>query len=257
MKNKLIFLGTGASLGVPLLGCPCEVCQSKDPKNKRTRPSVLIKTEGKTFVIDTGPDFRQQALRHHIYDVDGILYTHAHNDHTCGIDELRAIHYRRQKSIPVLLSNETAEDISSRYYYFFQTKMEPQKRIMDFQLLPAKAGTVEFAGMKIQYMSYKQCGMLVQGYRFGTLAYLSDIRDYEESIFSHLVGVKTLIISALRFTHSNMHLTVDEAVDFSKKINAEHTYITHISHDLEHEKTNSYLPENVKLAYDGQEIDFG
>lgn len=258
MNARLLFLGTGASMGVPVIGCGCSVCHSDSPFNKRLRPSVLICIDQQQLVIDPGPDFRQQALRCQLTHLDGVLLTHAHHDHTAGIDELRPFTFNSQKPLPLLLSAETAEEIKSRYYYLFKSEHHAEKFIpkIDLQLLPTTEGEVEFEGQLINYVTYRQGKMLVNGFQFGNLVYLSDIHTFSPSIFTHLRGVKTLIISALRYTPSVLHFSVDEAVDFANQLGAEEVWLTHISHDLEHDKTNAYLPSHVRLAYDGLEIDF-
>ena len=258
MKNKLIFLGSGGSVGVPVIGCQCEVCCSKDPHNKRLRPSVILFIKNRQFLIDCSPDFRLQALHYNISHLDGILLTHAHYDHTGGIDDLRPIYFKRKAPIPILLSNETAQDLQSRYYYFFKSTVEKEKFIsqLHLQLLPDVEGSVVFEDLPVQYVSFTQGGMSVNGYRIGDLAYLSDIRYYSPTIFESLKGVKHLIISALRYTPSALHFTVDEAIDFGRELKAEKIWLTHASHELEYSQTNAYLPENFRLAYDGLEIEF-
>lgn len=256
MKGKLIFLGTGGSVGVPLIGCSCEVCLSTDPLNNRLRSSVLLCIENRQFLIDAGPDFRMQALKFGITELDGLLFTHAHHDHIAGIDDLRPIYYPRQTPLPLLLSAETAQDLHTRYDYLLQSQNEQSQPRFHLQILPGQSGSIIFENLPVQYVTYTQGNMPVNGYRIGNLAYLSDIRHFSPSIFDHLQGVKYLIISALRYTPSPLHFSVDEAIDFARKLKAEHVWLTHISHDLEHHHTNAYLPEHIRLAYDGLEIDF-
>jgi phosphoribosyl 1,2-cyclic phosphate phosphodiesterase len=258
MKGHLLFLGTGGSLGVPVIGCKCEACCSPSPYNKRTRSSVLVKWKEKSFLIDVGPDFRYQALRYQIQTFDGVLLTHAHHDHTAGIDDLRAIYYKKDQPLPVLLSVETAKDIQMRDYYMFNPThlYDTMDKKLQLHFLPEAEGQIEFENVPLTYVSYEQGGLTVNGFRFGQLAYISDIRHFPATIFQYLDGVKTLIVSALKFTPSPLHFSVDEAVDFAHKVGAERTWLTHISHELEHEKANAYLPSNIQLAYDGLEIDF-
>lgn len=259
MIGQLIFLGTGGSMGVPVIGCRCAVCLSTNPFNQRLRPSALLKIDDKKILIDAGPDFRMQALRQNISSLDGLILTHAHHDHTAGVDDLRALYYKREGPLPILLSEETSKELLMRFAYLFNTnpyRKDPRSRL-SLQILKDKQGEDIFEGIKFSYVTYEQGGMLVNGFRFGSMAYLSDIRNYEESIFDYLVGVETLIISALRFTSSPLHFSVDEAVDFANRINAKAVWLTHISHELDHEKANAYLPEHIKLAYDGLTIDFG
>ena len=255
MKGKLQFLGTGGSWGLPVVGCSCPVCHSTNPHNQRLRSSVILKFGTRSFLIDVGPDFRVQALRYGISHLDGLLLTHSHNDHVAGIDDLRPILYLRQSPLPVLLSRETSEDIQLRYHYLFRAGEGNREPLFTLQLLPDRQGDVQFEGIPITYVSYLQAGMVVTGYRFGPLAYISDIRTFDPQIFDQLKGVKTLIISALRYTPSPIHFSVDEAIDFARQLKAEKVWLTHISHDLEHEKTNAYLPANMSLAYDGLEIE--
>lgn len=254
MKGKLTFLGTGGSLGVPVVGCACCVCSSSDPLNHRMRSSALIQAGGRQFLIDSGPDFRSQALKFGISRLDGILLTHAHHDHVGGIDDLRPIYYKRESPLPILLSEETAKELCRRFHYIFADGKDFLGLRLD--LLSGSEGTFLFENFPVQFVSYSQGGMKVNGYRFGSLAYLSDIRQFSPSIFEHLKGVRDLIVSALRFTPSPLHFSVDEAIDFARQADAAQVWLTHVSHDLEHHQTNAYLPSHVRLAYDGLEIDF-
>ncbi|MBA3721174.1 MAG: MBL fold metallo-hydrolase [Parachlamydiaceae bacterium] len=258
MKGQLLFLGTGSSTGIPVISCTCPVCQSNSPLNKRLRPSALLKIGKQQFLIDAGPDLRQQALRYQITKIDGVLLTHAHHDHTAGIDELRVYHFRSKKSVPVLLSKETADDIKRRYDYIFHEHFIDDKLVtkLDLKILTHPTGKITFEGIPIQYMSYEQGKMPVNGYRIGDFAYLSDIRHYPPDIFDHLIGVKTLVISALAREPTHLHFSVDEAIAFINKVGAKKGYLTHISHDLEHDQINAILPPHVRLSYDGLEIDF-
>ncbi len=258
-SGSLTFMGTGGSMGIPVIGCPCPVCKSDSPYNKRMRPSALLQVNDKSIVIDCGQEFRIQALKHHLDDIDGVIFTHAHHDHSAGIDDLRAYYLHHKKTaIPCLLSKETLLDLQTRYHYIFDGMNYPDKLTprLDLRIMEGERGEVNFADVSIKYFSFKQTGMKVNGLRIGNFAYVSDIKEYSETIFDDLKGVETLVLSALRFTPSWMHLMVDEAVEFSKKVNAKQTYFTHIAHELDHEKTNAYLPSNIRMAYDGLVINF-
>lgn len=259
-QGHFIFLGSGGSMGIPVVGCSCDVCKSTFPHNVRLRPSAMIKISGRNFLIDCGPDFRLQALNHNIDHLDGILMTHAHHDHSAGLDELRIFTLRSGKALPCLLSEETLRELKIRFYYIFDGVYTPDGVKMttdlDLNLLKGEEGVVDFEGLKIGYMSYHQGGMEVQGFRFGDLAYLTDIKNYSPQIFNSLAGVKTLIISALRHTPSALHFTVDDAVAFAQKVGAKETWLTHIAHELDHVRTNAYLPESIRLSYDGLELSF-
>lgn len=260
VEGKFIFLGTGGSMGVPVVGCSCDVCQSTLSYNKRLRPSALIKINGKSFLIDSGPDFRFQALKYDVKDLDGVILTHAHHDHTAGLDELRIFTLRSGQPLPCIMSEETLRELKIRFYYIFDSRytQDGVKLTTDLSIncLKKNSGDVVFEGMKFSYIAYYQGGMKVNGFRFGDLAYVTDIKDYHPEIISSLKGVKTLVISALRFTSSHLHFTVDEAVEFAKKVGAQNTWFTHIAHELDHECTNAYLPESIRLSYDGLELKF-
>lgn len=259
-EAKLVFLGTGGSMGIPVIGCSCPVCHSSLSKNKRLRPSVAIKFNNHLILVDCGPDFRQQALIHRITQIDGLILTHAHNDHTAGLDELRIFTLRSGRPLPCLLSKETLEEIKIRFYYIFNNDYSSDGVKLTTNLalncLHEDAGEVSFMGLNIDYMTYRQGGMKVMGLRLGNLAYLTDIKDHGPEIFDKLNKVDTLIISALRHTPSHLHFTVDEAIAFSQKVGAKQTWLTHIAHELEHERTNAYLPESIRMSYDGLELPF-
>lgn len=254
--NSALFLGSGSSAGVPVIGCDCEVCTSSSPSNKRLRPSLLITTKGKNFLIDVGPDFRTQALTHKITHLDGVLLTHTHYDHVGGIDDLRVFYFAHEKRMPCLLSKETFEEIKIRCHYLLRPLKDGHavSAQLDFFVLEKDFGTVQFEGVTWDYMSYTQSGMKVTGFRLGKFAYVSDIRTYEENIFDALKGVEILVLSALRQEQSIMHFSVPEAVEFAHKVGAKQTWITHISHGLDHEKTNQTLPPHVRLSHDGLKI---
>ncbi len=257
-RGRLVFLGTGGSTGVPLIGCACAVCTSGHPANQRLRPSVALHLGDKTFVIDTGPDFREQALRASLKRVDGILFTHTHYDHIAGIDELRAYNFQMQKPMPVLLSASAYEDIRQRYGYFFVPRV-PHGNVpasFDFHILEKHVGDTNFLGCPVKYVTFRHGTMQVMGFRFGSLAYISDIKDYGIEIFDHLAGVETLIISAPKFEKSVLHLSIEEAITFSKNLGAIETWLTHIGHEIDYEKVNGALPDGVRLAYDGLSVDF-
>lgn len=260
MKNTghFLFLGTGGSMGIPVIGCHCHVCRSESPCNQRMRPSGLV-TIGKTkLLIDCGPDFRMQALHYHITSIDGVLLTHAHHDHIAGIDELRVYTMRSGQPIPCLLSEKTASEIQTRYAYIFEEERVPLKLTprMHLEKLEGHHGDTVFQGIPIGYVSYEQAGMHVNGFRFGNFGYISDIRRYPENIFHYLKGIDILVLSALKFSDNPFHFSIEEAIAFAVRVGAKHTWLTHIAHDLDHEETNARLPSNVRMAYDGLELNF-
>ncbi len=259
MHGKFIFLGTGASAGVPVIGCKCAVCSSASPFNKRLRQAGLIQIEKRVLLVDVGPDFREQALKNQVDRLDGVLLTHTHYDHIAGIDELRIFYLLQKQSLPLLLSKESFEDLKRRYYYLMEARGENASLTaqLDLRVLPEDAGQVDFLGVKISYFSYFQGSMKVTGYRIGDFAYVSDIRDYDEKIFDWLSGVRTLVISALREGPARLMFSIDEALAFSKRVGAEETRITHMNHEVDYATVNPKLPSGMLLAYDGLEIEFG
>lgn len=243
-------------MGIPVIGCHCPVCHSESPCNQRLRPSGLLTIGNKKLLIDCGPDFRLQAIRHHIDTLDGLILTHAHHDHIAGVDELRAYFIDNKDALPCLLSQDTARDLKIRFPYIFHEKNSKLISRLILHILEQKEGEAVFEGIKIRYITYEQTGMQVNGFRFGNFAYVSDIYHYPESIFSALEGVETLVLSALRHTRSYAHFNIEEAIQFANRVGATCTWLTHIGHELDHEATNACLPHNVRMAYDGLELTF-
>lgn len=243
-------------MGIPYIGCSCIVCTSSNTKNNRLRPSILIEQNGKRYLIDSGPDFRAQALKHQIDRIDGLLLTHTHYDHIAGLDELRIYTFVHKKPIPCLLSQESLEELKVRYHYFLPSheKDDVHEPKLEFQVLEGDQGETTFEGLDVAYCSYDQLGMKVNGFRFGTFAYITDILDYQEGIFQTLKGTETLVISGRRWEKSKAHISMEEGIEIGKKIGAKKTYFTHISHEIEQDETSAKLPDGFFLAYDGLEI---
>jgi phosphoribosyl 1,2-cyclic phosphate phosphodiesterase len=256
--GSLLFLGTGASFGTPVIGCNCATCSSTDPKNKRLRTSAFLQIQNKNFLLDVGPDFRAQALRHEIKQLDGLLITHPHYDHIGGLEELRIFNFLQKEPVSCLLSKESFLAVKKLYYYHF----EPQDKGSNvtaqfaFQEFKHDRESVDFCGVKMQTFSYTHSGAKVSGYRFGTLAYVTDIKEYPETIFEDLQGVETLLLGALRFGRCNFQFSIDEAVDFAKKVGAKMTYFMHMAHEVEYFHLSSLLPEHIQPAYDGFQLHF-
>lgn len=256
MQAEFLFLGTGASMGTPVVTCKCAVCQSQDRRNHRLRPSGLLKVGGKQILFDAGPDFREQALTHGIDHLDGVVLTHGHYDHIAGLDDLRVFYYLNRQLLPCMLSAETYADLKIRSPYFFDASKDD---IMggarfEYQVIQEKNCTTQFCGFPWTIVSYVQNGMQVTGYRIGNFAYVMDLKEYTSDIFAGLHGVEVLVLSGLRHTPSPAHLTLEEALEFSKKVGALQTWFSHISHDLDYEQTNRLLPRDAQLAYDGLKV---
>ena len=260
MQGTLTFLGTGTSMGVPSLGCGCAVCASTDPHDKRLRPSVLVRwpcPEGsceRVVLIDTGPDFREQALRTGIKRVDAVFYTHSHADHILGLDDLRPLSfatYRQSGPIPLYVTPETGAVLERIYSYTFspESKYPNKARVALHELENGKA--VHVSETTFTPIPVLHGELPITGYRFGDAAYITDVSTIPESSFALLEGLDTLIISALRHVPHPSHATVGQAVRWANRIGARQTWFTHISHDLGHEETNARLPEGIALAHDG------
>ncbi len=256
MQGLFTFLGTGTSMGVPTLGCDCPVCTSSDPHDRRLRPSVLVRWQQdareRVLVIDTGPDFREQALRTGIHRVDAVLYTHNHADHILGLDDLRPLSFtvaREGARIPLYASEDTAAVLTRVYDYTFSPSATyPNRARVD--LLPL-ADRIHLHGVDVVRIPVLHGRQKIDGFRFGRVAYLTDVSDIPEASFALLEGLDCIVLSALRHKPHPSHATLDQAVAWARRIGARRTFFTHIAHELPHAETNRTLPEGMELAYDG------
>lgn len=252
---KITFLGTGTSQGVPIIGCDCNACLSKDDKDKRLRCAIMVTLDdGKNIVVDTGPDFRQQMLREKVQDVEAVLITHEHNDHIIGIDDVRPINFKHRKDMPVYAVERVIQNLQERFKYVFAPN--PYPGIPRLNLLPMhKSQPFEIAGQRIipiEVMHYK---LPVIGFRFNDFTYLTDIKTISDEELEKVKGTKILVLGALQRQQHISHLTIDEAIELAQKINPEMTYLTHLSHRLgKHHDVIETLPKNITLAYDGLQL---
>lgn len=247
---KVTFLGSGTSQGVPLIGCPCEVCTSKDVNDKRLRSSVYIETEGKFFIIDTGPDFRQQMLRENIKKLDAVIFTHSHKDHICGFDDIRAFNYIQKKPIEVYLEEYVLDAIKRDFFYIFEEYKYPGVPEANFHVI--KNEEFEINGVKIIPIRVHHYKMLVLGFKIGNFTYITDANSIGYNEIEKIKGTEVLVLNALRKETHVSHFSLDEAIEMSKKIGAKKTYLTHISHQMGlHKQINAELTTEIRLAYDG------
>lgn len=253
-KVRLTVLGSGTSVGVPTIGCSCKVCRSDDPRNRRLRPSVCLRWDGATVVIDTGPDFRQQALAHGLEKVDAVLFTHAHADHVLGLDDLRPFNFVQRGPIPVYASEQTLEVIRRIFSYIFHDgPSESSRPKIETRVFPGEPIVIH--GIEFRPIPVKHGSGECHGFRFGNHAYLTDHSEIPEQSLALLEGVETIFLDALRYKPHPTHSTVERSLRTVERLKPRAAYFTHISHDLDHERAQSLLPEGVWLAYDGLELE--
>ena len=248
--SKVTFLGTGTSQGIPMIACNCSVCQSTDERDKRLRVSIHVEIGGKSFIIDTGPDFRQQVLRAGVKRVDAILYTHEHKDHTAGMDDVRGFNYHQQSTIPLYARAQVIEQLKREFAYAFGENKYPGAPEIDVYEIDGQPFTVQ--GIDIQPVFVKHYFLDVLGFRFGNFAYVTDANSIERAERDKLRGLDVLVINALRKTSHISHFTLAEALDVIADLQPKQAYITHISHQMGLQaNVQKELPPNVYLAYDG------
>lgn len=247
---KITFLGTGTSQGVPVIGCNCSVCASLDYRDKRLRVSVLIEVNGKVFVIDAGPDFRQQMLRERVQTLDAVLLTHSHKDHIAGLDDVRAFNYLQSKVIPVYGAPETLTQVKSEFYYAFEKEKYPGAPLIDLYSIDENIFKID--GLPVTPLPVRHLRMPVLGFRVGDFSYITDANFIHNITYDRLKGTKVLVLNALQKEKHVSHFNLEEAIAEVKKIGAETTYLTHVSHKMGlHREVEKELPEGIFLAYDG------
>jgi len=248
-------LGSGTSVGVPTIGCPCAVCRSADARDNRLRPSVLLRYNGRAVLIDTTPDLRIQALRAGMTQLDAILYTHAHADHILGLDDVRPFNYGRCEPIPIYGSQETIDIIRGTFRYIFEPRPSQSSRpkivarILD-------GAVFDLFGLAIQPVPVFHGHARIYGFRFGPVAYLTDHSEIPPESLERLRGLEVLFLDALRHAPHPTHSTVERSLATVGQLQPKLAYFTHICHDLPHAETERQLPPGVKLAYDGLEVEF-
>jgi len=261
MRAEIIVLGSGTSMGVPTLGCSCAVCTSADPRNRRTRPSIaVVWTSGGTervVVVDTGPDFREQALREGIRHVDAVLYTHAHADHILGLDDLRPLSFRHKPEyLPLYADEPTAATLRRVFEYTFSKDATyPMRARVELRKLEGTEA-VEIDGARFQRIPLVHGAQEVAGFRFGSAAYLTDMSRIPDESLELLQELDVVILDALRPQPHPSHATIAESLEWVERIAPKRAWFTHMSHEVDHEATEKAFPASVRLSYDGLRIPF-
>lgn len=254
----LTMLGTGTSQGVPVIGCNCEVCRSKDPRDNRLRTSAMVEVGQCRLIIDAGPDFRQQLLRAGVSHISAILLTHKHKDHIGGIDDVRALNfvdYPQIHTVNIYATADTVECVKKDYdYAFFKVRYRGTPEISLHTIDPEQSFTVD--GVEIVPIRGRHAHFEVTGYRIGELAYLTDFKEIDDSEIEKLKGVRVLVVNALRFALHDSHFSVADALALIERVAPQRAYLTHMSHEVGlHAEAERMLPEGVYFAYDQLKIE--
>jgi phosphoribosyl 1,2-cyclic phosphate phosphodiesterase len=257
MSVELLFLGTGTSAGVPMIGCYCPVCTSNDPRDKRTRPSVVISYQNTKVLVDTTPELRLQCIANRVDSIDAIVYTHAHADHIMGLDDVRRFNALRNTPLDVWADQRTHDGLQRCFGYAFR-EPDPSAKIFRPHLLhhliggPFQIGPAKWIPVPLFHGE-----MPILGFRVGSLAYCTDVSRIPDESFDLLKNLDVLVLDGLQFHSHPTHFSIPEAIEAADKIGAKMTYLTHIAHGVHHESDSGKLPPNVALAYDGLRVAAG
>jgi len=252
---EITFLGTGTSQGVPVIGCTCAVCRSLDYRDKRLRVSVHVQVQGKSLIIDSGPDFRQQVLRERIDHLDALLFTHEHKDHTAGLDDIRAYNFRQQQDMPVYAEPRVLRQLQQEFAYIFAEKKYPG--VPQVQLMPLENDTQRFLvqGVEVQPIRAMHYKLPVLGFRIDGFTYITDANYLAPAALELMRGSEVIVLNALRNEPHISHFSLSEAVSILEDLAPQRAYLTHISHMLgRHREVEATLPDFIRLAYDGLRV---
>jgi phosphoribosyl 1,2-cyclic phosphate phosphodiesterase len=251
---KITFLGTGTSQGVPVIACDCNVCTSKNKKDIRLRSSILIEDKGKSIVVDTGPDFRQQMLRENVQQLDAVVFTHEHKDHIAGLDDVRAFNFKQKADMEVYATVETQTALKREFHYAFAEN--PYPGVPKLNLNTIDNSSFKIGDVKLLPINVWHHKMPVKAYRIGNFTYITDANRIEEEELEKIRGSEIIVINALRKSDHISHFNLSEALELLDKLKPKKAYLTHISHLLgEHDKVSKELPGYVEIAYDGLVLD--
>ena len=251
LRGSLVFLGTGTSVGVPMVGCSCETCQSRDPRDSRTRTSVAVGLPEGTLLVDTTPDLREQLLRERIGSVDAVLYTHDHVDHVYGMDDLRPICFHAGRPVPVYCEERVERRILRAFDYAFVAPASPGGGLPKVTFNRISTDPFELLGTTVTPLRLQHGTFEVLGFRFGDLAYCTDTNEIPDETWPRLKGLDVLVLDCLRASRHPTHFSLDEALAVARRVKARRTLLVHMSHDIRHADVAAALPAGVELAHDG------
>ncbi len=250
----VVFLGTGTSHGIPTIGCPCRVCNSTDPRNKRNRLGIWLHDDRHSVLLDVSGDFRQGALRHGLKRLDAVLLTHAHADHIAGLDDLRIFSQVTGKAVPIYATPKTQNEVRERFSYAFAPPKNYGGGIPQYDLRDAKS-PFEIKGWTVTPLPVLHGPEPILGYRVGNFALITDVTVIPETTLDHLRNLEVLVLDCLREQEHSTHLSLPGALEYAQRIGARRTYFIHMGHDLEHAETEAKLPPEIRLSYDGLTVD--
>lgn len=255
---SLTFLGTGTSVGVPVIGCKCDVCTSPDPRNNRLRSSVLVRAGDKTVLVDSGPDLRAQALREDIREIDAVIYTHAHLDHVAGFDELRAFCWKKDEGLPMHATEESMATLKMMFGWAFSQEniykgyVKPDARIIDG---PMFFGDLKITPLPVEHAAVETVGFLFEYPGARSLAYLPDVKRIPADTMHMIRSVDVLVVDSLRPTPHPTHFSLGDALEAIRESEAREAWLTHLGHENEHDRLDAELPAGVRVAWDGLRLE--
>ncbi|MFH0980774.1 MAG: MBL fold metallo-hydrolase [Planctomycetota bacterium] len=249
---RVVILGSGTSHGVPMIGCACAICTSSDPRDRRSRPSIVVDYGDRVILVDTAPELRLQCIANGIRRVDAVLFTHHHADHVTGLDDLRRFNWIMKGPLPCYGRPDTLEVIRRMFLYAFEEDASYPSHKPDLHLVPLGDNPLEWFGRRILPIPLMHGPLPILGYRFGRMAYCTDCNSIPEPSFTLLRELDVLILDALRRRPHPTHFNLEQAVEVARRIGARRTLFTHIAHELHHATVNAELPPGMELAFDGQ-----